>query len=197
MAFSSNQRNTTVFLAAAGLVGVVAALYLQAVGGSDESLGLLIRSSGKLALVVLLVVFVARPLRQMLATPTTTTLLQNRRLLGIAFAGIHTGHLGLLIVKANLTPEFGLGIAANVLGVLTYVVILTMLITSYDGPARALGAKRWKILHKVGLYWVFAAFAQTQLPESLDDLAGTNWWLIVLIGIAVTIRLTAYLAKRK
>jgi len=197
MALTSNQRNSSVFLAAAGFVGVVSVLYLNAVGVSDDSLGLLLRASARLALVVLLIVFVARPLRQMFATPATTSLLQNRRLLGITFAGIHTAHLGLLIFKANRLPGFSLDIAANYLGVFTYAVILALLITSYDGPARALGARRWKILHKVGLYWIFVAFAQTQLPQSLDQLDGTNWWLLALITIALVIRLTAYFAKRK
>ena len=197
MALTSNQRNSSVFLAAAGFVGVVSVLYLNAVGVSDDSLGLLLRASARLALVVLLIVFVARPLRQMFATPATTSLLQNRRLLGITFAGIHTAHLGLLIFKANRLPGFSLDIAANYLGVFTYAVILALLITSYDGPARALGARRWKILHKVGLYWIFVAFAQTQLPQSLDQLDGTNWWLLALITIALVIRLTAFFAKRK
>jgi len=197
MALSSNQRNTTVFLAAGAFIGVASALYLSAVGISDDSLGALLRASARAALVVLLAVFIARPLRQLVATPATTKLLQNRRLLGIAFAGIHTAHLGLLIFKASQIPDISLDPAANYLGVATYIVILALLITSYDGPTRALGTKRWKVLHKTGLYYLFIFFAQTQLPESIDKLEGTNWWLIALIAIALVIRLTAFFAKRK
>lgn len=197
MISSSNQRNTAVFLAAGGFIGISSAVYLGAAGINGDSLGVLLRASARVAFVLLLVVFIARPLRQLVATPATTKLLQNRRLLGIAFAGVHVAHLGLLIFKVNQVPGFSLDPAANYLGVATYSVILALLVTSYDAPARALGAKRWKILHKIGLYWLFVTFAQTQLPDSLDRLEGTNWWLIALIAIAVIIRLTAFFAKRK
>jgi len=197
MTLSSNQRNTAVFFAAAGFISITSAVYLGVVGINDDSLGVLLRASARVAFVLLLVVFVARPLRQLVATPATTKLLQNRRLLGIAFAGVHVAHLGLLIFKVNQVPGFSLDPAANYLGVATYMVIFALFITSYDGPARALGAKRWKILHKFGLYWLVASFAQTQLPDSLDKLEGTNWWLIALIAIALVIRSTAFLAKRK
>ena len=36
MAMTSNQRNTAVFLATAGMVGLASAVYLNAVGTSDE-----------------------------------------------------------------------------------------------------------------------------------------------------------------
>ena len=197
MAMSSNQRNTVVLLTTAGTVGLASAVYLSTVGTSDESMGIVLRLSARLAFVVLLLVFVARPLQQLLATPATASLLRNRRLLGIAFAGIHSAHLGLLILRANQMPDFELSLGANLLGALTYVVIYLMLITSYDGPARALGRKRWKILHKIGLYWIFAIFLQTQLPRSLDDLGDVNWWLITITAVAIVIRLTAFFVARK
>jgi len=197
MAMSSNQRNTAVFLATAGTVGLASAVYLSTVGTSDESMGVLLRLSARLAFVVLLLVFVARPLQQLLATPATASLLRNRRLLGIAFAGIHSAHLGLLVLRAIQMPDFELSLGENHLGALTYLVIYLMLITSYDGPARALGRKRWKILHKIGLYWIFATFLQTQLPRSLDELGDVNWWLITMTAVAIVIRLTAFFAKRR
>jgi uncharacterized membrane protein YfhO len=70
-----------------------------------------------------------------------------------------------------------------------------MLITSFDRPARAIGRKAWKVLHKAGLFWLVFAFAQTQLPDSLDDLSGMNWWLVALIVLALVIRMTAFFAK--
>jgi DMSO/TMAO reductase YedYZ heme-binding membrane subunit len=197
MAMTSNQRNTAVFLAAAALTGIIAASYLNIAGTSDESSGLVLRVSGRIAFAVLLVVFVARPLQQLFSTPATAKLLRNRRLLGITFAGIHTGHLALILYRANQVPDFELNIVAYYLGILTYLVLYLMLITSFDGPARALGTRRWKVLHKLGLYWLFAIFLQSQLPRSVDSLEIANGLLIVLAAIAVVIRVTAFFAKRR
>jgi len=197
MAMTSNQRNTIVLLASAGSTGIFSASYLALAGVSDESMGVVLRLSAQTAFVVLLVVFIARPLRQLVATPTTAVLSRNRRLLGITFAGVHTAHLGLLVFWANQNPDFELNLTANYLGALTYLVIFLMLITSYDRPARAIGPGNWKILHKVGLYLVFASFLQTQVPRSLDQLADANWWFITTITIAIVIRLTAFFARRR
>jgi len=197
MATTSNQRNTVVLLASAGLTGVLSAVYLHLVGVGEESMGVVLRLSAQTALVVLLAVFIARPLRQLVVTPTTAALSRNRRLLGITFAGVHTAHLGLLVFWANQSPDFELNLTTNHLGALTYLVIFLMLITSYDRPARAIGPGNWKILHKAGLYWVFASFLQTQLPRSLDQLAEANWWIITMITIAIVIRLTAFFARRR
>ena len=105
-------------------------------------------------------------------------------------------HLGLLLLKSNYSPDFQLYAAANYPGVLTYMVVFAMLVTSWNRPARALGPGRWKILHKVGLYWLFVTFSQTQLPRSLDTLEIVNGWFIALITIALVIRLTAYRLQR-
>jgi DMSO/TMAO reductase YedYZ heme-binding membrane subunit len=197
MAMTSNQRNISVFLATTGMTGIAAAAYLGLTGVNEESLGVALRLSARIAFIVLIAVFIARPLRQLVATPATTTLLRNRRLLGITFAGIHSAHLGLLIFWANVNPDFDLSLTRNHLGVVTYLVIYAMLVTSFDRPARALGPRNWKILHKVGLFWLFWSFSLTQLPRSLDALDEANWWLISLIAIALVIRLTAFFAKRR
>jgi DMSO/TMAO reductase YedYZ heme-binding membrane subunit len=133
----------------------------------------------------------------MFATPATAKLLKHRRLLGIAFSGIHTAHLGLIFYRARMIPDFNLNISESLLGGLTYVVIYLMFLTSFDATARALGSRNWRVLHKVGLYWVFVAFVPTLLPESRDQLAGANGLIILLTAVAIVIRLTAFLANRR
>ena len=178
----------------------MAATYLSLAGSNDETILVTLRASARLAFVMLLIVFVARPLHQMFRTPLTATLLRNRRLLGIAFAGIHTAHLGLIIYRARLVESFDFTVGANLPGTVSYIVILVMFLTSFDATAKMLGPKSWRLLHKVGLYWLFVAFTQTQLPDSLDrldQLDHVNWLLLVLIAAALIVRLTAYLAKRQ
>lgn len=197
MALTSNQRNFTVFFAAAGLVVLASALFLGVAGNSDNNIELLLRASARAALLVLLFVFVARPSRQLLVTPATAALLKNRRLLGIAFAGIHTSHLGLIFYRDNEIADFELNVLASLPGAISYMFIYLMLITSFDRPARAIGRKAWKVLHKTGLYWVFGVFTMTQLPRSLDEITAPKGIFLALIGIAVIIRLTAFFAKRR
>ena len=193
---TSNQRNWTVFLASAGITALASAAYLNVTGVNDDNIRLSLRLSAHAAFVVLLVAFIARPLRQLVNSPSTFALLRNRRLIGIAFAGIHTAHLGLILYRANMVADFNLRISESLLGGLTYVVIYLMFFTSFDATARSLGPRNWRLLHKVGLYWILAAFIPTLLPESLDQLRGANGFLILLTAVAVTIRLTAFLAKR-
>lgn len=192
---TSNQRNLAVFAAAAGLTGLASAAYLGIAGVTDDNIRILLRLSARLAFVTLLLVFVARPLRQILPSPATAKLLANRRLVGIAFAGIHTAHAGLILFRAQQVPSFDFTPSASIPGLLTYGVIYLMLITSFDRPARAIGRKAWRVLHKAGLFWLVFAFAQTQLPDSLDDLSGVNWWLASLLVLALVIRMTAFFAR--
>lgn len=197
MALTSNQKNLTVFIATLGLVAGAAALYLAAAGNTGDNIRLALRGSARLAFLVLLVIFVARPLRQLLARPATATLLRNRRLLGIAFAGIHTAHLGLIFFRDYTVPDFEFNMLASWPGGLAYLLIYLMLVTSFDRPARALGRRNWKILHKVGLYYVFLVFLPTLLPASRDQLFGLHGILVVLAASAVVIRLTAFMAGRR
>ena len=176
---------------------MLSAAYLNVAGTSDDNIRLLLRLSARIAFLVLLVIFIARPLRQLFATPATAKLLRNRRLLGIAFAGIHTAHLSLILYRAEMIADFSLDIRESLLGGLTYVVIYLMFFTSFDATARAIGPRYWRLLHKVGLYWILAAFIPTLLPGSLDQLGGINGILLLLTAVAITIRLAAFFAQRR
>lgn len=194
---TTSQRNWAVFLGSMAATYLISTLVLLVSGVTDESIRLVLRLSARTAFVVLLIVFVARPLRQMFKTPYTAMLLRNRRLLGIAFAGIHTAHLGLIVYRSHMSDDFEFSVGANLLGALTYFVILLMFVTSFDRAAKLLGPKNWRLLHKLGLFWLFVTFSQTQLPDPVDDWNGVNWTLIALIVAALVIRMTAYFAKSK
>ena len=196
MAMTSNQRNTAVLLGSSGGLAVLAAGWFALRGLDVESIDLWLRLTARIAFILLLVVFVARPLQQLLRTPGTAKLLRNRRLVGIAFAGVHLLHFGLLVVKHYVVPDFNLVELANPFAVLVYAVILAMLVTSWNAPARAIGTKPWKVLHKVGLYALFVAFTQTQLPYPGQGWEDANWWFIAIIAFALIIRLTAFFAQR-
>jgi len=195
MAMSNNQRTAATFVGATVVTGIAAAAYLAITGVGDENTGFALRVSGRFAFIVLLVAFAARPLQQLLKAPWTAKLLRNRRQLGVTFAGIHTAHLGLIIIRIGQVPEFGVSFEDNMSGMFTYAVIYAMLITSFDGPTRAIGKNSWKVLHKLGLFYLFVAFTLTQLPKSLDQLELVNGLLIALAAVALVIRITALLVK--
>ena len=195
MAMSNNQRTATAFIGATALTSIAAGAYLTFAGMGDDSIRLSLRVSGRIAFVVLLVVFAARPLQQLLKAPWTARLLRNRKLLGVAFAGIHTAHLGLILIRINQLPDFGVSFEKNLPGMFVYAFIFAMLITSFDGPARALSKKPWKALHKVGLFFLVFAFTQSQLPNSMDELELVNGLLIALAAVALVIRIAAFVAK--
>ncbi len=193
---TSNQRNAAVLVGSFAVMSAVAAVYFALAGLSLETIDLMLRLSARIAFLILLLVFVARPLQQMLKAPGTAKLLRNRRLLGIAFAGVHIAHLGVLLVKDRVIEDFDLLDLANGPGMFVYLVILAMLVTSWNAAAKAIGPKAWKVLHKGGLYVLFIAFSLTQLPYPGQGWEGVNWWFLTLIAIALVIRLTAFLAKR-
>jgi DMSO/TMAO reductase YedYZ heme-binding membrane subunit len=184
------------FLAATALTVAGSAIFLNTAGVTDENIRLLLRLTARISFILLLAIFVARPLRDLFKTPFTKSLLRNRPLIGVTFAGIHTGHLALLVYRAQQVPDFEFTLTGNPLGVLLYLAIYAMLVTTFSGPRRAIGPKGWKILHKAGLYAISIGFVQTQLPSAIDDWSNVNWWLMSIIIIALVIRLTAFFAGR-
>ena len=191
----TDRRVLGTFLGTLALTLAASGVCLAVAGADEESLRLLLRLTARVAFVLLLFVFVARPLRELLRTPLTLGLLRNRALLGVAFAGVHTAHLALLVLRVELFPDFDLLVSRNLPGALTYLVMYAMLLTTFRAPRRALGPRAWRVLHKLGLFWLTYAFSQTQLPRSTEDLSGMNWWLVSLLGMALVIRLTAFFAK--
>lgn len=197
MAVTTDQRTATTYFSAVVLTAIAAAALLVLDGYSVDSLDFTLRASGRIALFVLILVFAARPLQVLLRKPWTARLLRNRRQFGVAFAGIHTAHLGLILYKVHRVPEFTLDSILNIPAGVVYGLMLAMLITSFNGPARAIGRKRWQVLHKLGLFVLFAAFLQSQVPRSLDALEFANAVLLALAALAVAARVAAFLRRRR
>jgi len=193
----TNDRRTLIqFVASTSLVLAACVIYLGTAGWTDDNIRLLLRLTARVAFVVLMLVFIARPLRELIKTPLTLALGKNRKLVGVTFAGIHTAHMALIIYHAQQVSDYEFSIADNLSGMFTYIVIYLMLITSFSGPARAIGPKAWRILHKAGLFLIMAVFAQTQLPESFDNLSEVNWGIVGFLMFALLVRGTAFFARR-
>lgn len=184
------RRNLAVFFGTMLALGLASLLYARQSAFDESSLHAVLRATARLALLIYLLVFVARPLRQLSVSAVSRALLGNRRSLGIAFAAVMSVHL-VFLLWANWPVEAEPGM-------LIYVLIFLMLITSFDGPTRALGPRRWRWLHKTGLYVIGIGFAQAQFGRILAGVSEpVHYLLAMLMLIAIGIRVAAWLKTRR
>jgi len=186
---TNDRRNWQVFLGVTGLLAGLAAAWLATVEPSDASIRTTMRQTARLAFALYLVVLAARPLQELLRRNWTAALLRNRRLVGVAFAGAMTTHLGLIFYRFGSQPELDFP-PPNFVGYGAYTVFYLMLITSFDAPKRALGPRAWKALHRTGLVWAAVVFAA---PRSLEDFSDPAYftYLVPLVAVLL-VRFTAW-----
>lgn len=161
--------------------------------GDEASLRLMIRTSGRVSLVVFSVAFAAAPLAQLIRKPPTTWIRRNRRSLGLLFAWSQLLHLlGLCSLGIWYPRDFlpYLGWVTIVGGGLAYFLTFAMAATSSDRAQQAMGFTRWRRLHLVGGWWIWVVFLQTMNP-----VLGPWYWSLPLL-VAALLRLQAAVAGR-
>lgn len=183
-------RNWVVFSFCALSTVLIPVIWLSTVDLVDNNIRLTVRHTAKPAFALLILIIAARPLRQILQTPLTAKLLQNRRSLGVAFAGVMTGHLALIVFRFSYSPELTYPVSGLIVGGSTYALIYLMFITSFDGPTRALGPKRWKLLHRTGLVMTGLIFG---VPRPFSEISDPEYLMLgVPLMIALLIRFVAW-----
>jgi len=153
------------------------------------------RYTARFSFELFVVVFVARPLHQLMPSGTTRWLVRNRRGLGLAFATAHFIHLYAL-VRFNVAAENVPDAVTLIFGGAAYVLLAAMVATSNDASVRRLGPRNWKRLHTVGMYWLWFIFFQSYAGRVADGQRGFVW----LLGIAVAallLRIAAHLKHRR
>jgi len=193
---SGDRRNWAVLAGTLAVTGGAAAAWLAAAGLADHTIRVPIRITAELAFMLYLVVLVARPLQQVLRRSWTAMLLANRRLVGVAFAAVMTSHLGLIVLRFVTQPDLAHPpLVVLVVGGGTFAIFYLMLITSFDGPRRAIGPRTWKTLHRTGLVLAGAIFG---LPRSVDDLSDPDYLKFgVPFLLALAIRAAAWRQSRR
>jgi len=171
-------------LALSGMTLLLLAVY----GAGEPGLRVLIRATARSSLALFLPAFAASSLRRLWPTPFSAWLLRNRRQVGISFAVSHGPHLAAILALALRHPEsFEASTLTLVGGGLGYVFIAAMAATSSDAAVRTLGARRWKWLHRAGMWVIFVIFAQSYVPAPLHDLRYAPASLAVLGALALRI----------
>jgi DMSO/TMAO reductase YedYZ heme-binding membrane subunit len=175
------------FVVSAILVAMVVATVALG-GGGEESWHAAIRATARTSVALFLLAFTASALRRVMPW-----LLANRRYLGVSFAVSHALHLGAILVVASRWPRAPIVVVGNAPGMAAYAFILAMAVTSSDRAVAWLGARRWRVVHTVGLYVIWAAFFFTYLPHARADRA--YWPIVALLAIALVLRFTPPLGR--
>ncbi len=190
---NNDRQNWRVLLGTLLLSGGVSGLWIAVVGFSDENIRAPLRYTAWLAFILYLVILVARPLQQLLRKAWTAALLRNRRLVGVAFATVMTVHL--VLIAWRFGSQIELEFSLDLFGAGAFAIFYVMLVTSFDGPKKAVGPKAWKILHRLGLIWAAVIFG---LPRSLEDISDPDYLKFgIPFAVAVLIRFTAWLRSRQ
>ena len=168
------------------------------IGHADvESLRLVIRATARTSLILFAWPLPRRAGRAR-AQHVTRWQRRNRRYLGVSFAVSHRIHLVALIALARADNElfWALTNPANiVLAGTAYVLLAAMTATSFDRTAAWLGARKWRLLHLVGGWYIWISFAVAvgkRLPQ------GPIYWAMMALVLAVAIvRLVAMSRRAK
>ncbi|MBO6505065.1 MAG: hypothetical protein JJ850_16275 [Kordiimonadaceae bacterium] len=121
--------------------------------------------------------------------------MKNRRYIGLSFALAHFTHA--VLVLSNLALTEASRTAGQLSGGgLAYVFLGLMALTSNNASVRKMGAKNWKLMHKVGSYYIWLIFVSRSINELPHNLPSGGF--IVVFGLAALMfRISAWLKQRK
>lgn len=166
-------------------------------GLTEAGVRMVIRATARSSLVLFLLAFSASSLRRLWQSAASAWLLRNRRYIGVSFAVSHYLHLLAIGTIALRWPHPFIEQSASIVttfgGGLAYVFLAAMVATSFDRTQAWLGARRWRILHSVGNWYVFGIFAMTYLPLALKNPAYIS--TMIGIGLAILLRIAASLRR--
>lgn len=167
---------------------------ILALEGTGEDGGrMLVRVSARTSLALFGAAFAASSLAWLWPSTVARFLLVNRRYLGVSFAVSHALHLGAVVWLARVVPDFGIPTPTLVFGGLAYVFLAAMTATSFDVTAAWLGPRRWRRLHLIGGWYLWAIFFLSYLPFG----RGTNRSLVPFLAVLAIAALRAAARARR
>jgi hypothetical protein len=185
------------------LLLVMTALIFAWAGTGEPGLRLLVRATARTSLALFATAFTASSLRRLWPTPTTGWLLRQRRYLGLSFAVSHALHaLAIAGLGLVLGDAFQIDPVTVIFGGGAYVMIALLAATSSDRSAAWLGRRRWRVLHLVGVYWIWIIFANSYTARAVMAIArGSESLAYVPVALFVWamlgVRIAAWLRERR
>lgn len=138
-------------------------------------------------LVLFLLAFAGRPLRQISKSRASRFLFAHRRDLGLCFALTMAVHLVFVVVLPPFLGETGRGSPSTftlVGGGIAYGFIAAMAATSFVRTRSWLGPRRWHLLHRTGAWVVWIVFFQT-VASGIPARPGNAVAATALAGLAL------------
>ena len=181
------------------LVLAFLAIHFAVSGWSAASITSGIDATGRSSLILFSIAFIASSVHRLWRSPLTTWTLQNRRWIGLSFAGSHLIHLALIVAISIGFPEPFLSqqsLGKWVFGGLGYAFVLLMAGTSTNSAQRWMGMKSWKRLHLVGSYWLWAQFVLTYVQHTKEGPKGFYLPFLVFTLLLLVIRLVGHRAQK-
>ena len=138
------------------------------------------RYTARLSFLFFVPVFYARAWHQLRPSAASRWALRNRRYLGLAFATAHFVHL-FALTRFNVVTDQVPNLVTLVGGGGAYVFIAAMAATSNDWSVRTLGARNWKRLHTVGIFWIWFVFTNSYGGR----VAGGDLYFVPFLALAL------------
>ena len=179
-----------VALANLAVAMLCAAIVVGIYGLNPPGLYEVIRLLTKIAFFVFIVVFICRPLHDLVNNSVTSWMLANRRFLGLSYAAWHLMHWPILTTMAILVgpAKFWLLFKTWFIpwGGPILLLITFMAATSSNRAQRFLGKRLWSAIHTIGIYTIWVFFFKVylrRLPHAKQEY--TYVYLGILIGALV------------
>lgn len=197
MARPTNASITSVYLLVAAILGATTWFMIAPEFADDARVSRALRVSAQLAFLTYALIFIARPMRQLMPNRLTQTILSKRPYLGVSLAAIMSVHLVLIAWRFAFVIHERPPLQTLLLGGTAYVLIFLMLITTYAAPARALGPRNWRRLHKTGVYFIGAIYLNALVRDVFAKPSDPVYLVIgILIALVIAVRVAAF-AKQK
>jgi DMSO/TMAO reductase YedYZ heme-binding membrane subunit len=183
-----------VALVAVAASAVAALGYAEFGGWTVEGAGAAARYTARFSFPIFVVAWSASAFAILWPGGWRSVMLRRRRAIGLSFAAAHFVHLAALLVVVLF---FGAERSATTIygGGFGYVMIALMALTSNDWSVRTLGPRNWKLMHMLGALTIAVIFAVSYLGR-LEEKAWLAIPALTLLGIAVVLKLAAWIKKR-
>ncbi|OUS28610.1 hypothetical protein A9Q99_11380 [Gammaproteobacteria bacterium 45_16_T64] len=164
-------------------------------GMNHETIATGLHITARITLFYFLLAFSASALVRLTSGTLAKALMRNRRYIGLSAAISHGVHLGLifcyfLVIHPNV---FNVSDAAG--GIVVYIALLIMTLSSNNTSVHIVGAKQWKRFHKLGMYLVFIAFMLRMTEGAMIDPVKYSPFVLLLLA-AYLLRVAAWKKQR-
>ena len=126
----------------------------------EPSVSAMIQLSVRLAVPLLYIAFSASSLQLLFPGAFSRWLLRNRKIIGLSFASAMAWQLFFILWLVTVYSDYYIGevyvLRDAIEGVVGYLFLIAMTLTSFKFGRKHLKPKSWRLLHKSGIYFIWA-----------------------------------------